>query len=508
MRAPADTEVFDIGVLVLGFRGSTRHCDLRCLVERLRGLSEHSGDRSPHAQPSGGPETLGVFVAHVFRAPISMFSERTVVFAEPLATFSWDGSKVAKSTKYYTIETMKKQDLEKCALPDTPGVYFFRDKEGNILYIGKATSLADRVRSYFSPDLIKTRGLRIVSMTTVADTVTYQSTDSVLEALLLESALIKRHSPPYNIKEKDDKSFTCVVITKEAYPRVLTMRIRDFEKKFTKKGTLAVYGPFASLTQLRTAMKIIRKMFPYRDACELGQGKPCFNAQIKLCPGVCVGAITETEYKKHIANIRKLLEGKKDDIKKELEKSMKEHAKKQQFEKAASERNILFALDHIKDTNLITQEEIVSFKDTTFRIEAYDIAHISGTSRVGVMTVLEGKEKAKDEYRKFKLEERVNDDYGGLKILLERRLNHTEWRMPDLIVIDGGMAHKRVAEEVLAERGILIPCVSVVKDERHKPKDILGNKVHVDNHKKEILLANSEAHRFAIGYHKLLRNKL
>jgi len=403
---------------------------------------------------------------------------------------------------------MKKQDLTAAGLPDAPGVYFFRDQDRAILYIGKATSLKDRVRSYFNPDLMETRGLRLVSMVTLAKTVTFQETGSVLEALLLESKLIKEHSPVYNAKEKDNKSFTCVVITKEPFPRVLTMRIRDYEKKFTKKDALAVYGPFASLSQLREAMKIIRKMFPYRDTCELGSSKPCFNAQIKLCPGVCVGMITEGDYKKNITNIRKLFEGKKTEIKRSLEKDMAEYAKGQLFEKAANVRNTLFALDHIKDISLIKEDEILSFKDTNFRIEAYDVAHISGTSRVGVMVVIEGGEKEKDQYRKFKLEEDKNDDYEGLKNLLERRFSHKEWRYPDLIVIDGGLPHKNIAEKIVTSFGLLIPCVSVVKDERHKPKDILGDKIHVDYHKKDILLSNAEAHRFAISYHKTLRNKL
>jgi excinuclease ABC subunit C len=421
---------------------------------------------------------------------------------------------------------MKKQELSKFNLPDAPGVYFFRDSEGAILYIGKATSLKDRVRSYFNPDLVDTRGLRLVTMVTLASSVTYQETSSVLEALLLESKLIKEHNPIYNAKEKDDKSFTCVVITKEKFPRVLTMRIRDFEKKFTKKDVAHVYGPFASLPQLREAMKIIRKMFPYRDTCEIGQGaksdedvrsqqakdakspRLCFNAQLKLCPGVCKGQITEEDYAKNINNIKRLFDGKKTEIKKSLEKDMKEYAKRQLFEKAAVVRNTLFAIDHIKDISLIKEEKVLSFKDKSFRIEAYDAAHISGTSRVGVMVVIEGGHLEKNEYRKFKLEENVNDDYEGLRQIMLRRFSHKEWQYPDLIVIDGGQVHKQTAEKVLVSLGLLIPCVSVVKDERHKPKDILGDKVHVDYHKKDILLANGEAHRFAIGYHKTLRNKL
>lgn len=403
---------------------------------------------------------------------------------------------------------MKKQDLKKCGLPEAPGVYFFRDKEDGVLYIGKATSLKDRVGSYFSSDLVNARGLRLVTMVTIADKVSFIETDSVLEALLLESQLIKKHNPPYNVKEKDNKSFACVVITKEDFPRVLIMRIRDYEKKFTKKDVDAVYGPFPSMSQIKDAMTIIRKMFPYRDKCEIGQVRSCFNVQIKLCPGVCTGAISKEDYKKNISNIKRLLSGKKEDIKKSLEKEMKTCAKKEEFEKAGIIRNTLFALSHIKDTSLIKQEEIVSFKDKNFRIEAYDVAHISGTNRVGVMVVVEGKEKKKDEYRKFKLTEKINDDYEGIREILRRRLKHKEWRYPDLVVFDGGENQRRVGEKLLAEEGILIPCVSVVKDVRHKPKDILGSKVHVDYNKKEILLANNEAHRFAISYHKLLRNKI
>lgn len=427
---------------------------------------------------------------------------------------------------------MKKQDLGPLNLPDSPGVYFFRGTDNEILYIGKATSLRDRVRSYFNPDLMDTRGLRLVTMVTIAHTVTHKPTESVLEALLLESKLIKDHNPPYNVKEKDNKTFSCVVITKETYPRVLVMRIRDFEKKFTKKEVDEVYGPFASLSQLKDALKIIRKMFPFRDTCTpldeavhahaevhrkatFATGaiptltkRGCFNAQIGLCPGVCTGAITPSEYADTIKNIKRLFGGKRTEIKASLEKLMHEFAEERQFEKAAKIRNTLFAFDHIKDISLIRDEEIISFKDMSFRIEAYDAAHISGTSRVGVMTVIEGKEKLKSDYRKFKLPENVNDDYGGLRELLTRRFGHKEWRFPDLIVIDGGLVHKQTAEKVLASFGLPIPCVAVVKDERHKPKDILGDRVHVDNHKKEILLANAEAHRFAITYHKTLRDKV
>ncbi len=404
---------------------------------------------------------------------------------------------------------MKRQDLDACGLPEQPGVYFFRDEEGSILYIGKATSLVDRVRSYFSDDLIETRGLKLVNMVLAAKTVTYEKTDSVLEALLLESVLIKKHQPVFNSKEKDNKSFYSVVITKEDFPRVLMVRSRDLEKSFSKKEVRSVHGPFTSSSSLKDALKIMRKIFPYRDTCVLGDmsAKPCFNAQIRLCPGMCHGQITSIEYKKTIKNIESFFGGEKESIKRTLQKDMDAAAKRHEFEKAASLRNSLFAIDHIKDTSLIKDELVNRYKGERFRIEAFDIAHLSGTSRVGVMTVIEGGEKDKTSYRKFLLEEGVNDDYGGLRLILKRRFTHDEWRLPSLIVVDGGEVHRTLAEKIVTELGMLIPVVSVVKDKHHKPKDILGNKVHVHNHKKDILLANNEAHRFAITFHKDKRNK-
>ena len=406
---------------------------------------------------------------------------------------------------------MKKQDLVKAKLSDAPGVYFWHDKEVNILYIGKATNLKDRTMSYFSKDLINTRGLKVVSMVAVADHVTYQETASVLEALLLENVLIKKHQPIYNSKEKDNKTYTCVVITKEDYPRVLTMRVREYEKRFVTKNSIEkvdkVYGPFSNGTQLRDAMKIIRKMFPYRDRCDVGQSKPCFNASIKLCPGTCVGMITKEEYKNTIKNIKNLFEGKRETIKRDLEKQMNAYVKTMEFEKAARVRNTLYALDHIKDVSLIKNEMLMDWKEKEFRIEAYDVAHISGGSRVGVMTVVIDGKKATDEYRKFKLDEKTNDDYQGIRDMMNRRFAHSEWGMPDLIVFDGGEGQKSAGEAALAALGLRIQTCSVVKDKSHKARDILTDYPHIKKYEKAILLANYESHRFAINYHKLLRDK-
>ena len=168
---------------------------------------------------------------------------------------------------HVNILIMTSQVLSKFKLPDTPGVYFFK-KGREILYIGKATSLRDRVRSYFSRDLVETRGMLLVDMVAKASVIDFIQTDSVVEALLLEAELIRKHRPYYNTKEKDDKSYNCVVITKEDFPRVLILRKKDLDSNLNaERYTLnAVFGPFPNGTQLREALKIIRRIFPFRDA--------------------------------------------------------------------------------------------------------------------------------------------------------------------------------------------------------------------------------------------------
>ena len=427
-----------------------------------------------------------------------------------------------------------KQNIAK--LPDTPGVYLF--KRGiKIIYIGKATSLKDRVKSYFNKDIVNTRSPMISKMLEQFDTVDFIKTDSVLEALVLEAHFIKKHQPEANIKEKDNRSFNFVVITKEDFPRVLVVRGRELLHRvpLCKDGKhIGVpyvisysFGPFPNENQLREAMKIVRKMFPFRDKCLpcvalAKQGEPthatashkatqcraCFNRQIGLCPGVCTGEITKEQYAEQIKNIILFFEGNKKQLLKNLEKQMKSFAKTREFEKANIIKHTLFTLNHIRDISLIKDDISKNAPDTGFRIESYDIAHMSGKNVVGVMTVMENRETKKSDYRKFKIRDNPGvNDTKALSEVLSRRLAHIEWRFPDLVVVDGGTAQKRVIEKILQKNNIKIPVVSVVKDERHKPKEILGDKKWL-KYEREILLSNNEAHRFAIGFHKHLREKI
>ncbi|MDE2116312.1 MAG: UvrB/UvrC motif-containing protein [Patescibacteria group bacterium] len=424
-------------------------------------------------------------------------------------------------------ERMTIEDFEKLNIPDAPGVYFW--KEGRtILYIVKATSLCDRVRSYFSADLISTRGPRMVDMVFRADSIEWMETDSVLEAMIAEANLIKKHWPDYNVKEKDDRSWNYVIITRGGrhgrrsergpsgeFPRVLTIRGRTLEVEKQKKllKVRRTFGPFTSGSALREALNIIRRTFPFIDRHSSSKYTSTFYRQIGLAPDTAT-AEARAAYEKNIDHIILFFEGKKKKLIRELDREMDACAKKLEFEKAALIKGKIFALEHIQDVALIKDDvqafdwrpETADREAEGFRIEAYDVAHMSGKETVGVMTVVIDGEPDKNEYRRFKLDSRTgNNDTANLREIIERRAKHPEWRSPNLIVIDGGQSQLNLAEKTFRALGISVPLVSVIKDDRHKPADILGDPALISRHKKAVLLANSEAHRFAISYHRKLR---
>ncbi|PIT96626.1 hypothetical protein COT82_02195 [Candidatus Campbellbacteria bacterium CG10_big_fil_rev_8_21_14_0_10_35_52] len=411
---------------------------------------------------------------------------------------------------------MKLEILKKLKISDSPGVYFFK-KGKKILYIGKATSLRNRVKSYFNKDILMSRGLLIEKMLGEANLVSFIKTDSVLEALILESNLIKKYQPKYNTKEKDDKSFNFVVITKEDFPRVLIVRGKDIRKKYSAEDVKYLFGPFPYGNIFNAAMKIIRKMFPFRDVCFPHSLKPCFNRQIGLCPGVCVGEVSKIEYRRIINHIKLFFEGKKSLLIKSLKSEMLSYAKKKRFEEANTLKKTIFALNHIQDISLIKEEfrkSPINFfgerllkknnlnNNNTRRIEAYDVAHTGGVNTVGVMAVVENGMPKKVDYRKFNISDEVfGNDTLSLEKILDRRLRHNEWQFPYIIAVDGGKAQVNITHRVLDKYGYKIIIVGVVKNEKHKIKMIIGDKKIITNYEKEILLANYEAHRFALSFH-------
>jgi excinuclease ABC subunit C len=390
-----------------------------------------------------------------------------------------------------TIDQFKKIKIE-----DSPGVYFFQ-KGKDILYIGKATSLKDRVKSYFSSDLIKTRGMLLVDMVAQADNIKFQKTNSVLEALLLETELIKKNKPYYNTKEKDDKSYSYVQINEDEFPIVHIVRGKDLTDDQKKSDNY--YGPFLSTTQLRSALKIVRKLFPYRDEkCFVGKNKPCFNYAIELCPGTCVDGISKKDYKKQIEKIKLFLSGSTEKVLKILQNEMNTLAKNKEFEKAALIRNKIYALNHINDISLMNRE----LSENDIRIEAYDIAHMSGKNIIGVMVVMVNGQFLKHEYKKFIIRGQENADDGkALFEVLSRRFKHDEWEKPNLIVTDGNKVQLGIAQRFFKD------AVSIVKDDKHRAREVLNRELLKEKNIKEdeVVKINAEAHRFAI---KFFREKL
>jgi len=390
-------------------------------------------------------------------------------------------------------------------LPDNPGVYLFK-KDKDILYVGKATSLRDRVKSYFNDDLDLRRGLKITKMIQDATDIDWLETDSVLEALILEAKLIKKHLPPSNTLGKDNKSYNHVVITDEEYPRVILVREHDLKYKENLGFDIKYqFGPFPYALQLKEALKIVRKIFPFRGEKDIVKKevkrKSALNVELGLSPDFSV--VSKSDYQKTIRNIKMFFEGKKELLLKKLEKEMKDNVKKQEFEKADKTKRQIFALSHIQDIALLKEQNISGVS----RIEAYDVAHLSGTNRVGVMTVIENGMIKKQEYKKFNIKTEKGGDTGALREILERRFNHEEWRLPKIIVVDGGKAQKNTAEKVLVDFGYQISVIAATKDERHRVKGFLGNSDIVLDNERDILLANSEAHRFAVRFHDQKRRK-
>jgi len=389
-------------------------------------------------------------------------------------------------------------------MPDRPGIYlFYKGKE--LIYIGKATSLKNRVKSYLNP---KTLRPIEASMKEVSD-VKWKETDSVLEAVILEANYIKEFKPKYNIKEKDDKSWNFFVITKEEFPKLVAIR----EKNLKKENYSYVFGPYAEM-KTSQILKLLHSLFKV-SRCNPNQKKPCFDYQLNNCLGVCTDEISSRDYKeKVIKPLVLFLKGKKKRLITSLEKKMKEASKKEDFEEAGRLRNQFFSLNKIRDFALLDKSFLISEKkkEKSLRVEGYDISNLGNEAMVGSMVVFNENGPLKSEYKKFKIKSVTGQsDVDCLKEVVERRLNHNDWPMPNYILVDGGKPQVNTIKKVLKERGFNVPVVGIAKGPERKKNEFFydkDNKFVLDN-ENFLIRVRDEAHRFAIDYQrKLWKNKL
>ncbi len=373
-------------------------------------------------------------------------------------------------------------------IPKKPGVYFWLDKNKKVLYVGRATNLRNRLGQYFQKNVSP----RIAEMVAAAVDLRYEETETLLEAIILEAKNIKRYWPKYNIVDRDDRSFIYVVIPGTDYARPLIVRGTDL-KKFAIFGTgprqstrsAKVFGPYQSFYLLQNALRLIRRIFPYGN-CRPDSGHACFDYQIGLCPGSCIGAISAKDYKKNINNIILLLSGEKKRLIKQL---MKENPDK------------IKALRHLQDVSLLTKEDNLA-EQRVNRLEGYDISHLQGKEAYGSMVVFENNEAIKTEYRLFKIKEApAGDDERALAEVLLRRFRHPEWALPDLIMIDGGTPQISFLSKILSANNISAPLIGISKFGGDKLVFAAGNNKSLrnlaQNIKPVLLKVREEAHRFA-----------
>lgn len=402
------------------------------------------------------------------------------------------------------------------SLPTTPGVYLFYNSKKELIYVGKATSLRARVSSYLrSPKSARP----IEQMMHEVKNIKTISTDSVLEAVILEGKYIKEKQPRYNIDWRDDKSWNYIAITKDEYPKVITVREHDLNSaqnlKNNKLGYKVFFGPFPGLNTT-ASLKILRKIFKF-SLCK-PNSRECLYHQMGECLGVCTGEISPSDYEKKV--IRPLvlfLSGKKKFLLSFLKKEMVRASKKNDFEEAGRLRDQIKALQKIQDTALLNKDffqikenlESADFIPSDFRVEAYDISNLGKTGKVGSMVVFRRFGAVKSDYRKFKIKTVIGQsDVDCLAEVLTRRLKHKEWQLPDLFLIDGGAPQVNTVLKILRVLNIKRPVLGIAKGVKRDRNDfIFANTFKylpefIKEHRNLLIQARDEAHRFAIAFNR------
>jgi len=427
-------------------------------------------------------------------------------------------------------------------LPKEPGVYFHKDKNDEIIYVGKAAVLRNRVRQYFQTS--RGRDPKTEALVAEIADIDWMVVDSEIEALFLEAEMIRRYMPRYNILLRDDKSMSYIRIDYDAdYPTVTTTRrpLDDGARYF---------GPYFSTLAVRQALKYLRRIFPFATKQVAGQKRATLHYHLGLDPGLEDGRTSLEMYRANLRKLMAVIQGKRQTIERELERDMKRAAKSKDYEAAARYRNQLFALqgfnkqvifsdkeflDISKDHALNELVNMLSINDYPRRIEGYDISHMQGSDVVASMVVFTNGVSDKAEYRKFKTKINHNNDFYNMNETLKRRLsdkNRKAWGVPNLVLIDGGKGQLDAAIKARDEQGChKIPFIGLAKREEQiviakdrsnvtldektlhelggfatESEDfILVNMPHNTNLIKLLQRIRDESHRFAVSYHSVLK---
>lgn len=439
---------------------------------------------------------------------------------------------------------IKELEAKLAELPTEPGVYFHKNKQDEIIYVGKAANLRNRVRQYFQKS--RTRDPKTEALVAeIADT-DWMVVESELEALFLEAEMIRRYMPRYNILLRDDKSMTYIRIDYDNdFPTVTTTRrpLDDGARYF---------GPYLSTTSVRQALKLLRKVFPFATKRMPAQKRATLHYHLGLDPGLEEGKTSLDEYRANLRKLMAIIEGKRKAIERDLGRDMNRLAKRQEFEEAAKVRNQLLSLQRLnkqvifsdkefldisKDHALTELVDLLQLRAYPQRIEGFDISHMQGSDVVASMVVFTNGVSNKGEYRKFKTKINHNDDFYNMHETITRRLserNRKRWGLPSLLLIDGGKGQLDAAIRARDEAGCTaVPCIGLAKREEQIVIDklrsnvqlhaatlkklsgyvsesddfILVNVPHTSNLVKLLQRIRDESHRFAVSYHSVLKQK-
>ena len=417
-------------------------------------------------------------------------------------------------------------------VPRVPGVYVYRNSGGEVIYVGKARNLRSRMCSYFQPSgAMQSDPRRRALIHSIASYEIFP-VETEQEALLLEDRFIKQYNPRYNVDLRDDKRYLHVCIDPtETFPRLQTARLR-------REDGRVYFGPFPWATALRTTIRFLEVRYGLRS-CPVAEPSPdtklhCHEDVIRDCLCPCVGKVTKEAYQERLEKVMAILRGDCRELVEELTADMQEKASKMDFEGAATIRDMIANLksvlepnrrfiNHTLSTRLAVSnmaavealQKALNMEKPPLVMECFDMSNISGVLAVGSMVCFKDGRPSNKDYRRFRIRsETANDDTAFMREVLTRRygrLLKENLPLPDLIILDGGAGQLRVGMEVFREIGMPnIVLIGLAKRHEHIiwPNSDVEQELPRENPGLRLLQAiRDEAHRFANGYHRLLRSK-
>jgi len=412
-------------------------------------------------------------------------------------------------------------------IPQSSGCYLFKNKKGQIIYVGKSKYLPKRVKSYFQKNHKDQKTLSLVNEITDVE---FMTTNDESQALLLEDELIKSHKPKYNIKAKDDRSRRWfITLSSDEFPRLLVCNPSNLTGQVLLESTSSnscyeIYEMVHDIFNLRSCSYNLTE-----ENIQNGKFKSCLEFHLGRCNAPCVSSILKFSYLKIVSEMKEVFSFQFDKLRNRLKRCMKYHSDQMEFEIAQSFKNKMDSVDllqkrlepfRVRKYNEISRlfKEQFGLLNVPTLIEAFDNSHTAGDCQVSALVRYKNGKTDKSNYRKFNIKSVEGpDDYASFDEVLNRRfkrLLNEKQELPSLVIIDGGKGQLGVAKKVFEDLGLLnrIDLISISKDDKHRSSTIHkidGSSFDIPRSEFGFLLAEiqNEVHRFVITFHRKKRSK-